>query len=126
MRVTCLPIKQVGLSLPDPSQTAPENWTASYVITGIPSRGTQGPGGVPDSGPLGLPPGGTDGGSEKTSAEIVGGSDGRTGGGPGLTRTLTATSNKDRGLADSAAAHSQWDGTGGTGMAQHPIPTVWP
>ena len=32
--VTCLPVKQVGLALPDPSQTAPENWTVSCFITG--------------------------------------------------------------------------------------------
>ena len=32
--ITRLPVKQAGLDLPDPSQTAPENWTASYVITG--------------------------------------------------------------------------------------------
>ena len=30
---TCLPVKQAGLALPDPVQTAPENWTASCVIT---------------------------------------------------------------------------------------------
>ena len=29
-----LPVKQAGLALPNPSQTAPENWTASCVITG--------------------------------------------------------------------------------------------
>ena len=27
-------MKQAGLALPDLTQTAPENWTASYVITG--------------------------------------------------------------------------------------------
>ena len=32
--VTCLPVKKVGLALTYPSQTAPENWTASCVITG--------------------------------------------------------------------------------------------
>ena len=32
--VTRLPVKQAGLALPNPSQTAPENWTASCVITG--------------------------------------------------------------------------------------------
>ena len=32
--VTLLTVKQVGLALPDPTQTAPENWTASCVITG--------------------------------------------------------------------------------------------
>ena len=32
--VARLPFKQAGLALPDPSQTAPENWTASCVITG--------------------------------------------------------------------------------------------
>ena len=32
--VTRLPVKQAGLSLPNPTQTAPENWTASCVITG--------------------------------------------------------------------------------------------
>ena len=29
-----LPVKQAGLALPDPIQTAPENWTASCLITG--------------------------------------------------------------------------------------------
>ena len=32
--VTRLPVKQAGLALSDPSQTAPENWTAYCVITG--------------------------------------------------------------------------------------------
>ena len=32
--ITFLTVKQAGLALPDPSQTAPENWTASCVITG--------------------------------------------------------------------------------------------
>ena len=31
---TCLQVKQAVLALSDPTQTAPENWTASYVITG--------------------------------------------------------------------------------------------
>ena len=31
--ITCLPVKQAGLALPEPTQTAPENWTASCVIT---------------------------------------------------------------------------------------------
>ena len=82
-----------------------------------PSLGTQGPCGVPYGGPLGLPPGRMDGGLVQRTEAIRGGSDNRTGGGAGLTRTLTATSDKDRGLAYSAAVHSQWGGTGGTGMA---------
>ena len=32
--VTQMPVKQAGLALPDASQTAPENWTASCVIKG--------------------------------------------------------------------------------------------
>ena len=32
--VTRLPVKQAGLDLPNPTQTAPENWTACCVITG--------------------------------------------------------------------------------------------
>ena len=32
--VTCLPVKQAGLAISDPSQMAPENWKASCVITG--------------------------------------------------------------------------------------------
>ena len=31
---TRLPVKQAGLAIPDPVKTAPENWTASCVITG--------------------------------------------------------------------------------------------
>ena len=33
--VTRLSMKQTVLALPDPIKTAPENWTASCVITGI-------------------------------------------------------------------------------------------
>ena len=29
-----LPVKQAELAVPDPSQTSPENWTASCVTTG--------------------------------------------------------------------------------------------
>ena len=32
--VTRLPVKQAVLAVPDPSQTAPEDWTASCVIIG--------------------------------------------------------------------------------------------
>ena len=32
--VICLPVKQVGLALPDLTNTSTENWTASCVITG--------------------------------------------------------------------------------------------
>ena len=32
--ITRLPVNQAGLALPDPIQTAPENWTASCIITG--------------------------------------------------------------------------------------------
>ena len=38
--VTHLPVKQVGLDLPDPSQTVPENWTASFVVKRTLSCGT--------------------------------------------------------------------------------------
>ena len=31
---TRLPVKQAGLAIPEPSQTATENWMASCVITG--------------------------------------------------------------------------------------------
>ena len=31
--ITCLPVKQVGLALPDPKRTAPDNWQAYCVIT---------------------------------------------------------------------------------------------
>ena len=31
---TYLPVKQVGLALPDPTNKSPENWKASYFITG--------------------------------------------------------------------------------------------
>ena len=33
-RVTCPPVKQVGLALPDMTMMDPENWTASCIITG--------------------------------------------------------------------------------------------
>ena len=82
-----------------------------------PRRSTQGTGGVPDGGPLALLPGGMDGSLATGTAASRLGTEGRTGRGPGPTRTLTATSNKYQFLAESAAVHSKWDGSGGTGMA---------
>ena len=102
--VTRLPVRQAGL-----------DGVLCYHRTL--SRGTQGPGGFPDGGPLGLPPGESDGSEETRTDSSGGGSDGHTVGGPGLTRTSPATSNKDRGLAYSAAVHIQWHGAGGPGMA---------
>ena len=32
--ITRLPVKQVGIGLPDPTRTTPDNWQASCVITG--------------------------------------------------------------------------------------------
>ena len=90
------------------------------------SRGTQRPGGVSDGWPLGLSPGGLDGCEETRTDSGRGGSDGRTGGAPGLERTSPVRSDKYRGLAYSAAVNSQWDGAGGPGMERRPIPVVWP
>ena len=65
--------------------------------------------------------------SEDTRADSgEGGSNGRTGGGPGLAHTLPTTSDKYRGLAYSAAVHSQWGRAGVPGMSQRPLPAVWP
>ena len=80
------------------------------------SRGTQGPGGIPDGRPLGLPSGGSDGREETGVESGRGGADGCTGGDPVIACTLHATSGKDRGLAHGAAVHSQWDGAGGPGV----------
>ena len=80
---------------------------------------------IPNSGPLGLPPGGSDGREETRTDSVRGGTEGRTGGGPGISCTLPVTSGKDQGLDCSAAVHSQWDRDGGPGMAQRPLPTVW-
>ena len=70
-----------------------------------------------DGGPLGLPPGGSDGREDTGADSGRGGSDGRTGGRPGIARLLPATSGNDRGLAHGAAVHSQRDGYWGPGMA---------
>ena len=78
-----------------------------------------------DGEPLGLPPGGSDGREETGTDSGREGSDGRTGGDPGLARTSPATSDKDRGLAYVDAIHSQRDGAGGRGMARCPLSAVW-
>ena len=87
---TCLPVKQAGLSLPDPKKTPPENWTASCVIIVHLVAALMGPGGVPDGIPLGLPPRGTDSGTEAEhpASEEAPGGDHRKG--PSPSRTLTA------------------------------------
>ena len=85
---------------------------------------TQGTGVVTDGRPLGLPPGGLYGSLAKRPMVSRGGTGGNTGRVPGPTRMLTATGDKEQGLADSAAVHSKCDGAVVTGMLWRPIPTV--
>ena len=66
---------------------------------------------------LGLSPRGLDGGSEAEHTAGGGGTGINNLRVPGPRRTLTATTNKDRGLADGADVHGEWDIYGGEGMA---------
>ena len=76
----------------------------------------QGPGGVQKGRALGLPPRGMDGGSEAEHTAGGGGSGGNHHRGSSPRRTSTVTGKKDWGLADGAAVHGEWDGSGGSGM----------
>ena len=124
--ITRLPVKQAGLDRPEPSQTASENWTASCVITGylvaalrdqVEFR-TADQSACLREGRTAVRRRGQRRAKEALTAALEGG--------PGLTITSTATSDKDWGLADSTAFHSQWDRAGGTGMARLPLPVVRP
>ena len=64
---------------------------------------------VTDGQPLGLSPGGLDGGLATESTAGGGGTGGYTSKVPGPKRMLTAMGDKDRGLADGAAVHSKRD-----------------
>ena len=81
-----------------------------------PSHSTKGSGGFPDIISLGLSLGGSDGGlaaDYTVDRGCSGGNNSRT---PGPRRTSTATGDKDQGLDDGAAVHSEWDQAGGSGM----------
>ena len=73
-------------------------------------------GGFPGIISLGLSLGGSDSGLAADYTVDRGGTGGNNSRGPGPRRTLTATGEKDRGLADGAAVHSEWDQAGGSGM----------
>ena len=90
-----------------------------------PRHSAQGPGGVLDGGPLSLPSRGKDGGAEAERPAGGGGPGKDLSGGPGPRRMLTATADKDGVMADSAAIHGKWDGTGCAGMVRCPITTIW-
>ena len=81
-----------------------------------PRHSTQGPGGVLDGKPLGLPLRGSYGGlaAEHTTGGGGPGRDHRRGPSPRCTSTLTG--DKDRGLSDGVALHGEWDRAGDTGM----------
>ena len=118
---TRLTVKQAGLALPDPVQTAPENWTASYVITGhlVESLRGQVEFWTADhsaclwEGRLSVRQRGEKRSEEALTVALEGG--------PGTAGTSNATSGKDWGLAHGAALHSQQDEARGPGMAQGPL-----
>ena len=64
-----------------------------------------------------MPLRGKDGGAEAESPTGRGGPGGDLSGSPGPRRTSNAAGNKDSGMADGAAVHSKWDGTGCEVMA---------
>ena len=114
---------------PGPARPTPDGpWELDGVLCNHStlSRGSQGPSGIPDGRPLGLPPGGSDGCAVTGGETIRGGADSGTGGVPGTAGTSYATSGKDWGLAHGAAVHSQRDGARWPGMTRRPLPEVWP
>ena len=120
--VTRLPVKRAGSALPDPSQTAPENWTASCVITGHLVAALRGQAEFRTSDRSARLREGRTAVRRRGRRRGGGGSDGRTGGGPGLTRTSNCDERtKTGGPADIAAVRGQRDGAGGTGTARRPL-----
>ena len=88
-------------------------------------RRYQGQCGVPDGGPLGLPPSGADGGSEAKRPAGRGGLGGDHCEGPTPRRALTVTCDKDGGLDDGAAKHGKRERTGYAVMARYPLLVIW-
>ena len=81
-----------------------------------PRHSTKGSGEFLDIISLGLSMGGSDGGSAAEYTVDRGGTGGNNSRAPGTRRTSTATGDKDRGLDDGAAFHSEWDQAGGSVM----------
>ena len=77
-----------------------------------------------DGGPLRLPLGGKDGGAEAEHHFVEEDPGGDLIGVPGPRRQSTATGNKNVGMADGAAVHNKWDGTGCAGVVRCPLPAI--
>ena len=65
-----------------------------------------------DVGPIRLPPGGKDSGAEAERPAGGGGPGGDLSRGSGPRRPLNETGDEDGGMADGAAVHIKWGGTG--------------
>ena len=125
--VTLLSVKQVGLAFPYPTKKAPENWTASCVITKrlvaalrdqeefwtvrhatTPLEG-QGGGG---------------GGTEEELVAVVGSTEEDPSRCPRLSHMPLTACDKDRRMAESTVVHSKRHITRCAGMARCPLPSI--
>ena len=91
-----------------------------------PGVSAQGPGPIPDGRPRGLSPG-WKGGSpppERRQGDGVTGDDHRQG--PGRSHPSAETGDQNRGLANGAAIHGEWDRAGSAGVAGCRLPALWP
>ena len=114
---TSLPVKQAGMAIPDPVKTAPENWTASYVITGHLVAALRGQAVFRTADHMSCLRGGwlavRHRGEQRAEAALTAALEGAS----GSVGTSNATGGKDWGLAHGASVHSKWHRTGGPGVA---------
>ena len=111
-------------AIPDPVLTAPENWTASCVITGQLFLALRGQTTFWTSNNTDFPRGGAASREAQGAATGGGGVDGGTGGCPGPAGTSHATGSKYQGMAHGAAVHSEWHGSGGPVVEGCPLLAV--
>ena len=104
--VTCLPVKQAGLVLPDPTKTAPKKNTASCVITGHLVAALRGQEDSITADNAAYMSEGEVRGEEYYHLAIGGGTGGYPGGFPSPSCTPLAAVYKEGGMADDASVNS--------------------
>ena len=121
-----LPVKKAGLDLSDPTKTAPENWTASFVVTGhliAALRGQEEFRMADHSACLWV------GRTVVRKRSVLLAQEALTetlAGGPFQGARRLRRAKKTGGMANVAAIYSKWDRTGCVGMLRCPLTVIWP
>ena len=124
--ITRLPVKQAGMALPYPTQTDPDNWQVSCVITGHLVSALRGQVLFRLADHAACLWDGRAAVQWKSVEKVMASLETTIAGAPRGSHPSIATGDKDWVLPDGAAVKSKWDGAGSAGMARCRLSVLWP